>query len=215
LRRYQARYAAGGLCLFVTASLAMAVPYLLKRAIDAIERGEPFSVAARIAGLIVVVAIVQAVARTLSRALIFNVGRDVEYDLRSDLFAHLQRLPVAFYQAQQTGDLMSRLINDVTAIRMLLGVGILNLVNTPLYYAYGLTIMLTLDPTLTVVALAPFPILLLLVKSMSRRMMEQTLRVQEGLAGLSSAVQENISGIHVIKAAAPSRSRRSLRPPER
>jgi ATP-binding cassette, subfamily B, multidrug efflux pump len=95
---------------------------------------------------------------------------------------------------------MSRLINDVTAIRMLLGVGILNLVNTPIYYAYGLAIMLTLDPRLTLFALLPFPILLLMVKRISRRLMEQTLRVQEGLAGLSSAVQENISGIHVVKA---------------
>jgi ATP-binding cassette subfamily B protein len=197
LRRYKARYAAGGVCLLLTASLAMAVPYLLKRAIDAIEHGHPFG---HLAALIVVVALVQAGARTLSRALIFNVGRDVEYDLRSDLFAHLQRLPVAYYQAQQTGDLMSRLINDVTAIRMLLGVGILNLVNTPIYYAYGVGIMLTLDPTLTLISLLPFPVLLLMVKRISRRLMEQTVRVQEGLASLSSAVQENISGIHVIKA---------------
>lgn len=200
LRRYKARYAAGGLCLFVTASLAMAVPYLVKRAIDAIERGEPASVAAQVALVIVAVALVQAVARTLSRALIFNVGRDVEHDLRSDLFAHLQRLPVSYYQAQLTGDLMSRLINDVTAIRMLLGVGILNLVNTPIYYAYGVTIMLTLDPTLTLISLLPFPVLLYMVKKTSRRLMEQTMHVQEGLAGLSSAVQENISGIQVVKA---------------
>ena len=200
LRRYKARYAAGGVCLLFTASLAMAVPYLLKRAVDAIEQGQPFSVAARLAGLIIVVALLQAVTRTLSRALIFNVGRDVEYELRTDLFAHLQRLPVGYYQAQQTGDLMSRLINDVTAIRMLLGVGILNLVNTPVYYAYGVAIMLSLDPRLTLVALLPFPLLLLAVKRISRRLMEQTLRVQEGLAGLSSAVQENISGMHVVKA---------------
>jgi ATP-binding cassette subfamily B protein len=200
LRRYRARYAAGGICLLLTASLAMAVPYLLKRAIDSVQRGEPFGVVGRLAALIVVVALVQAVTRTLSRALIFNVGRDVEYQLRTDLFAHLQRLPVAYYQEQQTGDLMSRLINDVTAIRMLLGVGILNLVNTPVYYAYGITIMLTLDPWLTLLSLLPFPILLLVVKHTSRKLMEQTLHVQEGLAGLSSAVQENISGIHVIKA---------------
>jgi ATP-binding cassette subfamily B protein len=110
----------------------------------------------------VVVRLVQSVARTSIARVIFNVGRDVEYELRSDLFAHLQRLPLSFYQAQQTGDLMSRLINDVTAIRMLLGVGILNLVNTPVYYAYGVTIMLILDPKLTLVALLPFPILLLM-----------------------------------------------------
>lgn len=200
LRRYAVRYAAGGACLLVTASLAMAVPYLLKQAIDAIERGAPYALVAQLAGLIVVIAVVQGVTRTLSRALIFNVGRDVERDLRSDLFAHLQRLPLAYYQVQQTGDLMSRLVNDVTAIRMLLGVGMLNLLNTPLYYAYGLTIMLMLDPLLTVLALAPFPVLLVAVKRVSRRLMEQTLRVQEGLAGLSSAVQENISGIQVVKA---------------
>jgi len=200
LRRYRGRYAAGGVCLLITASLAMAVPYLLKRAIDAIERGESFDTVGRLAAAIAGVALVQAVTRTLSRSLIFNVGRDVEYELRSDLFAHLQRLPLAYYQAQQTGDLMSRLINDVTAIRMLLGVGILNLVNTPVYYAYGVTIMLTLDPVLTVIALSPYPILLLVMKRVSRRLMEQTLRVQEGLADLSSAVQENISGMHVVKA---------------
>lgn len=200
LRRYQARYAVGGACLLVTASLAMAVPYLLKHAIDAIQRGEPFRVAAQLAAAIVAIALVQAVTRTLSRALIFNVGRDVERDLRVDLFAHLQRLPVAYYQNQQTGDLMSRLVNDVTAIRMLLGVGVLNLVNTPIYYAYGVTIMLTLDPLLTVLSLLPFPLLLLLVKRVSRTLMEQTMRVQEGLASLSSAVQENISGIQVVKA---------------
>jgi ATP-binding cassette subfamily B protein len=200
LRRYRARYAAGGACLLVTASLAMAVPYLLKRGIDAIQRGEPFRVAAELAAAIVAIALVQAVTRTLSRALIFNVGRDVERDLRADLFAHLQRLPVAYYQGQQTGDLMSRLVNDVTAIRMLLGVGVLNLVNTPIYYAYGITIMLALDPLLTLLSLLPFPLLLLVVKRVSRTLMEQTLRVQEGLAGLSSAVQENISGIHVVKA---------------
>ncbi|MEO8601613.1 MAG: ABC transporter ATP-binding protein [bacterium] len=200
LRRYRARYAAGGACLLVTASMAMAVPYLLKRAIDAIQRGAPFAEVAHLAEAIVAIALVQAVVRSLSRALIFNVGRDVEHDLRGDLFAHLERLPVSYYQHQQTGDLMSRLINDVTAIRMLLGVGVLNLVNTPIYYVYGVGIMLTLDPLLTVTALLPFPILLLLVKRVSRRLMEQTLRVQEGLSSLSSAVQENISGIQVVKA---------------
>ncbi len=200
LRRYRVRYAVGGVCLLFTASLAMAVPYLLKRAVDAIQAGRPPSAVARLAAAIVAVAIVQAVVRTLSRALIFNVGRDVENDLRDDLFAHLLELPVSYYQTRQAGDLMSRLINDVTAIRLLLGVGILNLVNTPIYYAYGVTIMLALDPSLTLMSLLPFPALLLVVKRVSRRLMEQTLRVQEGLSDLSSVVQENISGIHVVKA---------------
>jgi ATP-binding cassette subfamily B protein len=200
LRRYLRRYLLGAACLIVTASLAMAVPYLLKRAIEAIEAGQPFSQVATIAAAIALIAVVQAVVRTMSRALIFNVGRDVECDLRNDLFTHLERLPVAYYQNQQTGDLMSRLINDVTAIRMLLGVGFLNLLNTPIYYAYGLSIMFALNAPLTAAALLPFPLLLFLVKRVSRRMMEQTLRVQEELANLSSAVQENVSGIHVVRA---------------
>ena len=199
-RRYLSRYLLGALCLLATASLAMAVPYLLKRAIDGITEGVPFSEVASIAALIAGIALVQGAVRTLSRALIFNVGRDVECDLRNDLFTHLERLPLAYYQRQHTGDLMSRLINDVTAIRMLLGVGFLNLLNTPIYYAYGLTIMLTLNVPLTLAALAPFPILLWVVKRVSRRMMEQTLRVQQELSNLSSVVQENVAGIHVVRA---------------
>jgi ATP-binding cassette subfamily B multidrug efflux pump len=200
LRRYRMRYAVGGACLFATATLAMLVPYLLKRAIDAIAHGAPPSAVARLALWIIGIAVVQAVVRTLSRAVIFNVGRDVEYDLRNDLFAHLQTLPLSYYHRQQTGDLMSRLINDVTAVRMLLGPGILNVVNTPLYYVYGVGIMLSLDPRLTVAALLPYPLILLIVKRFSRRLMDSTLRVQEGLAEMSSHVQENLSGIHVVRA---------------
>jgi ATP-binding cassette, subfamily B, multidrug efflux pump len=200
LKRYRRRYAVGGACLLATATLAMMVPYLLKRTIDAIGHGGTWRQITVYASLIVLIAVVQAVVRTFSRALIFNVGRDVEYDLRNDLFAHLQRLPLSYYHQQFTGDLMSRLINDVTAVRMLLGPGILNFVNTPLYYAYGVGIMLTLDARLTVVALLPYPLLLILVKRYSRRLMEYTLRVQEGLAEMSSRVQENLSGIHVVRA---------------
>ena len=95
---------------------------------------------------------------------------------------------------------MSRLVNDVTAVRMLLGPGILNFINTPIYYVYGLAIMLSLDARLTLAALAVYPLVLLFVKRTSRLLMERTLRVQEGLAELSSRVQENLSGIHVVKA---------------
>jgi ATP-binding cassette, subfamily B, multidrug efflux pump len=200
LLRYRWRYAVGGVCLLATATLAMLVPYLLKKAIDAIGTPGGGGQVATYALAIIVIAVVQAVVRTLSRAVIFNVGRDVEYDLRNDLFAHLQTLPRSFYHQQHTGDLMSRLINDVTAVRMLLGPGILNFVNTPVYYLYGVGIMLSLDARLTLASLLPYPLLLLAVKHYSRRLMEYTLRVQEGLAEMSSQVQENLSGIHVVRA---------------
>jgi ATP-binding cassette subfamily B protein len=95
---------------------------------------------------------------------------------------------------------MSRLVNDVTAVRLLLGLGTLNILNTPLYYLYGLSVMVAIDPPLTLAALAPYPFIFLLVKKMSPQLMERTLRIQEGLADLSSRVQEGISGIQVVKA---------------
>jgi ATP-binding cassette subfamily B protein len=200
LARYRARYAAGMLCLFATASLAMAVPYLFKWAVDAYAAGAGAGVVGRYAAAMAAIAVVQAVVRTFSRFMIFNVGRDVEYDLRNDLFAKLEQLPQRFYQRRSTGDLMSRLVNDITALRLLLGVGGLNLVNTAIYYVYGVALMCTLDPRLTLWALAPFPLLVLTVKRFSRQIMERSLRVQEGLADLSTRIQENLSGIHVVQA---------------
>ncbi len=200
LQRYRGRYTFGLACLLATGTMAMAVPYLLKHAVDSIAAGGPPSTAGWLAIAIIAIAALQAVARTLSRFVIFNVGRDVEYDLRNDLFAHLERLPLSYYQSQQTGDLMSRLVNDITAVRMLLGVGGLNLINTPIYYVYAVTIMVSLDWRLTLAALTPYPLVLLVVKRTSRQLMERTLKVQEGLAAMSSRVQENLSGIHVVKA---------------
>ena len=198
--RYRGRYAIGLACLFATGTLAMSVPYLLKRAVDTIAAGGSMSTVGWFAGTIIVVALAQSVVRTLSRFVIFNVGRDIEYDLRNDLFAHLERLPLAYYQTQQTGDLMSRLVNDITAVRMLLGVGFLNLINTPIYYLYAVTIMASMDWRLTLASLAPYPLVLVIVKRTSRQLMERTLKTQEGLAAMSSRVQENLSGIHVVQA---------------
>jgi ATP-binding cassette subfamily B protein len=200
LARYRARIGIGLVCLFATASLAMAVPYLVKEAVDAYAGGEGAGAVARYALAMAAIAVVQALVRTFSRFVIFNVGRDVEYDLRNDLFDRLVRLPPRFYQRRSTGDLMSRLVNDITAVRLLLGPGILNIVNTTMYYAYGVALMCTLDVALTFWALLPYPLLLLAVKRFSRQIMERSLAVQEGLAELSSRAQENLSGIHVVQA---------------
>lgn len=198
--RYRVRYLRGIFCLVVTATLAMSIPLLLKRAVEGIEQGLPLRQISLYAMAIIGIALVQGVVRAFSRFLIFNVGRDIEYDLRNDLFAHLQKLSLSYYQSQFTGDLMSRLVNDVTAVRMLLGLGILNLLNTPLYYVYAVSAMVLMDPQLTLAALAPYPLMLLFVRKMSRQLMDRTLKVQEGLSDLSSRVQEAVSGIHVLRA---------------
>lgn len=198
--KYRFRYLRGIACLVLTASLAMSIPWLLKRAIEGIEQGRPLRDVYVTAAIIVAVAILLGIVRSFSRFLIFNVGRDIEYDLRNDLFVHLQTLSLSYFQKQPIGDLMSRLVNDVTAVRLLLGLGIINILNTPLYYVYAMTAMLAMDPVLTLLALAPYPFMLLLVKNMSGQLMQKTLNVQSGLADLSSRVQESVSGIHVTRA---------------
>lgn len=201
--QYRTRWIAGCVMLVVTASLAMTIPLLLRAVVDQVAdggstdtgRGVGFYVA-----WILVIAVVQGVTRTVSRFLILNTGRDVEYDLRNDLFRHLESLPPEFYKDHPTGDLMSRLVNDVSAVRLMLGPGVLNLINTPIYYIYALTIMFSIDPGLTLAALAPYPFALLFIKGTTRRLMEGQLRVQEGIANLTNSIQEHVSGIHVVKA---------------
>jgi ATP-binding cassette subfamily B multidrug efflux pump len=197
--RYRLRYLGGIVCLIGATALAMATPPLFGHCVNAIAQDAGSRVLLGYLGLIVIIALAQAVARTFSRFVIFNAGRDIEYDLRNDLFTHLESLPLAFYQQRQTGDLMSRLVNDVTAVRMLLGPGLLNFINTPVAYLCGLAVMLHADVRLTLLALSVYPAALLVVKRMSRLLMERTLRVQEGLGQLSSQVQENLSGMHVVK----------------
>ncbi|RMD86137.1 MAG: ABC transporter ATP-binding protein [Candidatus Dadabacteria bacterium] len=200
--RHRGRYIAGAACLFATATLVMAIPYLTRRAIDTIRAGDSgvLDAVAWYGSAIVVLAVLQALVRTLSRVLIFNTGRDIEYEIRSDLFRHLETLPQSFYQRQRTGDLMSRLVNDIAAIRLMLGPGILTIINTPLYCVYAFSLMLAMNVRLTLAAVVPFPLLLWIVKRYSGAMMEATVRTQERLADLSSYVQEHLSGIHVVRA---------------
>lgn len=200
LWRYWRRYLLGALCLFGTATLVMWIPWWIREAVRIIEHGGPGSDITFYALIIAVAAVAQGIIRTLSRSLIFNAGRDIEYDLRNDLFAHLEKLPVAFYQSQRTGDLMSRVINDISAVRLFLGPGILNLVNAPLYYFYAVVLMLSMDVRMTVAALLPSPLLILAVRYFRGKVLKSSLEVQQQMSALSSHVQENLSGMHVIKA---------------
>ena len=200
LWRYWRRYLFGGLCLLGTATLVMWIPWWLREAVRIIEHGGSLSDVTYYAVLIIAAAVVQGFVRTYSRALIFNAGRDVEYDLRNDLFAHLEKLPLSYYHKQRTGDLMSRVINDISAVRVMLGPGILNFVNAPLYYVYAMALMLSMDVRMTLAAVAPFPLLIYVAHHFRGRIMKSSLEVQQQMSALSSHVQENLSGMHVVKA---------------
>lgn len=199
IRRLWLRYALGLLCLLATATLAMAIPFLVRLAVNRIaaHRVEHLG---RYAFLISAAALAMGVTRWASRAIIFNCGREIEYRLRNDLFAHLSTLGTDFYQRTRIGDLMSRLVNDLTAIRLMVGLGVLTVVNTPLYYVYALAIMLTLNLRLTAAALVPYIALFASIKGLSRGLMERTLKMQQHLGAIAANVQEGMAGIHVVKA---------------
>jgi len=199
MRRFAWRYAFGIFCTFVTATLAMIVPYLLGRGIDAIQRHH-YERLPHIAATICGAALLMGIARWCSRFTIFNVGRDVEYEMRKDLFERLTWLGGDFYERFKTGDLMSRMINDLSGVRMMVGMGVLTFVNTPLYYVYALSFMFSMNARLTLATIVPFVVLFAVMKGLTRSLMERSLKVQEGLAEIGSKVQESLSGIHVIKA---------------
>ena len=200
LWRYWQRYLLGGLCLVGTTSMLMLVPWWVRGAIDVIERGDPDS---ELGGYVLLIALAAAgggLLRGVSRSIIFNAGRNVEYDLRNDLFAHLEKLPLGYYQSQRTGDLMSRAINDINAVRMLLGPGFLNLVNTPLYFIYAAVFMFAMNPQLTLAVGACLMLLMLVFRQFRGRIQRASLRVQRQMSRMSAHVQENLSGMHVVKA---------------
>ncbi|HYK64361.1 MAG TPA: ABC transporter ATP-binding protein, partial [Patescibacteria group bacterium] len=154
----------------------------------------------RIVLMMIAAALVGGFARWLSRFTIFNTGRDIEYDLRNDLFVHLTHLGSEFYDSHKVGDLMSRLVNDLTAVRMLLGMGVVTFADAPATVTFALIFMLHVSLRLTLATLAPYVVLLFGIKRLSRSLMVRNLRVQEGLGEIEGKVQESLAGIHVVKA---------------
>ncbi|HLH77337.1 MAG TPA: ABC transporter ATP-binding protein [Candidatus Binataceae bacterium] len=199
LRRFWLRYAIGMLCTFGTATLAMAVPTLLRSGINAIQAGH-YERLPKVALLIGLAAATMGVVRWFSRFMIFNAGRDIEYEIRKDLFTRLLWLGPQFFERFQTGDLMSRMINDINALRMMVGMGLLSAVNAPLYYIYALILMVSINPRLTAASITPYLIMFAIVRRISRSLMVRNLQVQEGLGRIGAKVQESLAGIHVIKA---------------
>jgi ATP-binding cassette subfamily B protein len=198
LRKFKGRFTAGFLLLLATNVLALGIPQLLKHAVDALQAADRRRVAL-LSLAIVGVAVAQAIVRTLSRLAILGASRHVAYELRERLFRHLQRLPLSWYARRPVGDVTSRAVNDMLLVRSFFGPGMMNLVNTTFVYVLGVSMMLAMDWRLTLIALAPYPVFLLAVNRLSRRIYGRTLAVQEKLGELSSRAQENISGIQLIK----------------
>ena len=194
------RYAGWSVATLGYVALVVAVPLLVGWAFAAAQQGLGASEVARRCSILIGVTLARGALRYWTRTVVFNAAREVEYELRNDLFAHLQRLPQSFYFRWRTGDLMSRCTNDLNSVRLLLGPGLLNLLQTPILLASVLVSMLVLDPRLALCVLIPYPAFLLVARGFGRSLYRANLAVQEGLAELSNFLQERVSGIAVVKA---------------
>ena len=151
-------------------------------------------------GAIIATALLHGVIRIFSRTTLLHNARRIEYRIRQDLYARLLSLDLTYFNGERTGDLMSRFANDLTNVRMLAGFGVLNIINTVLVYLSAVFLMVRISPLLTILAIIPFPVMILVVKRISGAMFRRSKRAQEELARLTSAVEENVSAAAVIKA---------------
>ncbi len=200
LRPYRARYLGGLACLVLATGFSLAIPWTVKEAVDALTAGATQGTLAAFAGVILVLALLHGVARLGSRFSMIGAGQWVEHDLRRDLYERFVRLPAAFYHARRTGDLMARATSDVSHVRALAGFGSVMLAQTSLAFVGTLAAMATIDPWLTLCALSPTPILVVAIKRFSQAVDDQSTAVQEQLGVLSAKVQENLTGMTVVRA---------------
>jgi len=200
LRPYRRLLLAGLLWLVLTNALAMVIPWTLKRGIDAAELGDSHGIL-WFAVILAVAAVLRGGTRILSRLRYLRTARRIEVDLRRDMLTRLLAQEAPFFDDQRTGDLLSRFSNDLSNIRMLAGFGVLTLVNAALVYLFTLVMLLNLSPGLTLIALLPYPAMLVVVKRVSRRLLYHSTKVQNALGQVSEAVEEGVSGQAVIRAA--------------
>ena len=200
LRRNRRRYALGALVTLGYAAGFAAVPVLVGWAVEAVEQGLGAGEVRRRCAWLAAITLGRGALRYVSRTILFNAAREIEYEIRNDLFAHLQRLPQSFFQRWRTGDLMSRCVNDLGSVRLMLGPGVLSLLQTPVLYLFVIGAMLSRDALLALLVLLPYPAFVLIARAFGRSMHRANLDVQEGLAALSNQLQEIISGVAVLKA---------------
>jgi len=191
---------AGGLLTIISNLIVLVPPLLLQQAIDGLGQHEDAGALTRFALLIVGLAIVAGVFQFSSRFVINGVSRYVEYEMRSDLFEHFQRLDLAYFQQRKLGDLVARATNDLTAVRQMLGPGISNLCNTTVAFILTAVAMLSIDGQLTLYSLTVMPLLSVFFFFVGRTIRERFRQVQDQFGEVSARAQENFSGIRVVKA---------------
>ncbi|HSK10286.1 MAG TPA: ABC transporter ATP-binding protein, partial [Vicinamibacterales bacterium] len=152
------------------------------------------------AGALVALAVAGGAARFLMRRVVIGASRHIEADIRDDFFAHLTRLPLAYFRAGRTGDLMARAMNDLEAVRLMIGISVIDAANTAIVFVVAVALMLSIDARLTLVALAPLPVVSLAVRWFGAAIHRHFQQVQAQLSEVSSLTQEGLSSVRLVRA---------------
>lgn len=199
-RRRPRPYVWGFLTMAGSTALFLAMPRLVRQAIEELSSGVTTGRIGRAAGIIVLLAVGDAICLFVTRRLIIGASRDIEYEMRGDLFAHLLRLPPIWYRKNRVGDLMSRAVNDLSAVRMMIGPGIMQGGNTILVGSAACVLMFLVSPYLSLVALSVLPVVAVVTKVVGQATHRRFTKIQEFFSEVSAEAQENFSGARLVRA---------------
>jgi ATP-binding cassette subfamily B multidrug efflux pump len=200
MRRYRWGYLWGTLSVVATNAVWVLFPQVIERAIRDMEHGVTRNRILLFSGILVLISLVKGVFLYAQRWILIGISREIEFDLRNDLFRKLERQDSGFYQRYRTGDVMARLTNDLNAVRMLLGPALMYSANTVMFTVGALFFLLRISPYLTLVAWAPMPIASILVQYFGRKINSRFERIQASFSEISSQAQENYSGARLVRA---------------
>jgi ATP-binding cassette subfamily B protein len=197
---YKGRLIFGVLCILASTVVGLFIPALVGRAVDALRAGVTWGALLRSATTILGVSFVSGVFLFLQRRVLINMSRHVEYDLRRDFYAHLQRMPLSFFQGHRIGDLMARATNDLAAVRQLAGPMIMYTLQTVFVVVIILPLMLRISVRLTLLLFVTMPLVSLTVKVFGQKVHTRFEKIQDFFAQISARAQENFTGVRVVRA---------------
>lgn len=200
MRRYTRTYVWGGLAAIFSSAVWVFFPHVIGLAVDDLNHGVTNRKIFVYAGLLIGISLAKGVFLFLTRWILIGISRDIEFDMRNDLFLQLEKQPAEYYQQRRTGDIMARMTNDLNAVRMLLGPGIMYSLNTLLFSVFALYFLLRISPLLTLAALVPLPLASIFVQVLGRKIHERFERIQAMFSDISAFAQENFSAARLIRA---------------
>lgn len=200
LRRYKRGIAIGSACLLGKTVLAVINPLIIRDGFDALLAGFAVGKLMKFAAMLGGFAVLRGVMQFYARLILVSISRDVEFDMRNDLFAHLVRLSADFYRKMRTGDIMARATNDLNQVRMMLGPGVMYWAETTLTTILAIAVMASVDWQMTMIALIPAPLVSFVVVYFGQKIHKRFEKIQAQFSDISSRVQENLNGVRIVRA---------------